>query len=89
MSKYFFKLNNLNAKPDRILNILNRSRLVKLYFQPRDVLKRFLHCISSQTVESNLALREGRTDISDIQRHLFSGKLKPILMSKFTFPKNK
>ena len=26
--------------------------------------------VSSQTVESNLALREGRTDILDILRHL-------------------
>ena len=34
--------------------------------------------ISSQTVASNLALREGRTGISDILslRHLCSGKLK-------------
>ena len=28
--------------------------------------------ISSQTLESNLAMREGRTNISDILRHLFS-----------------
>ena len=32
----------------------------------------------SQTVESNLAMREGRTDVSDILRHLFSRKLKRI-----------
>ena len=44
--------------------------------------------ISSQTVESNLVMREGRTDISDILRHLFSRKFKPILISKLTFPKN-
>ena len=29
---------------------------------------------SYQTVKSNLAMREGRTDISDMQRHLFSKK---------------
>ena len=33
------------------------------------VLLMYLHGISSQTGESNLALREGRKDISDIQWH--------------------
>ena len=48
-----------------------------------------LQGISSQTVKSNLVLRERRTDISDILWHLFSRKLKPILTSKLTFPTNK
>ena len=48
-----------------------------------------LQGISFQTVISNLALRERRTDISDILWHLFSRKLKPILISKLTFPTNK
>ena len=49
----------------------------------------FIQGISSQTVESNLVLREGRTDISDILRQLFSIKLSPILISRLTFPKIK
>ena len=47
----------------------------------------YLQGISSQTVRSNLAQREGKTNISNILWHLFSRKFKPILISKLTFPK--
>ena len=49
----------------------------------------YLQGISSQTVRSNLAQREGKTNISNILWHLFSRKFKTILISKLTVPKNK
>ena len=58
-----------------------------LWADPRSLLK--LQGISSQTVESNLALREGRKDISDILWQFFSRKHKPILISRLTFIKKK
>ena len=48
-----------------------------------------LQGISSQTVESNLALREGRTDISDILWHFFSRNHMPNLICNLTFYKKK
>ena len=47
----------------------------------------YVQIISSQTVECNLPQREGTKDISDILRHLFSGKLKTILMCKLSYQK--
>ena len=49
--------------------------------------KRAVQGIPSQTEESNLALREGRKDISDILWHFLSRKHKPILISELTFIK--
>ena len=40
----------------------------------------YIQGISSQTVDKNLALREERTDISDILRLLFSRKFWSILI---------
>ena len=45
--------------------------------------------IPSQTGKSNLALREGRKDISDILWQFFSRKNKPILISRLTFIRKK
>ena len=45
--------------------------------------------VRMQSVKSNLALREGRKDISDILWHFFSRKHKPILISELTFIKKK
>ena len=54
-------------------------------------LLKFAHIqgISSHTVISNSAQREGRTDISGILWHLFSSELMHILISKPTLPKKK
>ena len=49
----------------------------------------FVQGVSSHTVISNLALREGRKDISDILGHFFSRKHIPILISKLAFIKKK
>ena len=48
-----------------------------------------LHGISSQIGKSDLALREGRQDISDILWQFFSRKHMPILISKLIFIKKK
>ena len=48
-----------------------------------------LQGIPSQTGKSNLALREGRKDISDILWQFFSRKYWPILISELIFIKNK
>ena len=48
-----------------------------------------LQGIPSQTVKSNLALRDGRKDISDIPWHFFSRKHMPILISELVFIKKK
>ena len=45
--------------------------------------------IPSQTVKNNLALREGRKDISDILWQFFSRKHMPILISELVFIKKK
>ena len=45
--------------------------------------------IPSETGKSNLAMREGRKDISDILWHFFSRKHMPILTSELVFIKNK
>ena len=49
----------------------------------------YVQGIRSQTVKSNLALREGRKDISDILWQFFSRKHKPILICRLTFIKKK
>ena len=48
-----------------------------------------LQGIPSQTGKSNLVLREGRQDISDILWQFFSRKHMPILISELTFIKKK
>ena len=50
--------------------------------------RRHIQGISSQTVISNLAPREGKTDISNILWYLFSRMFKPIFIFKPTVPKN-
>ena len=49
----------------------------------------FIQGIPSQTGKSNLALREGRKDISHILLQFFSRKYWPILISVLIFIKNK
>ena len=65
---------------------------MKYYFELRldyYMSKTHIQGVSSHTVISNLALREGRKDISDILGHLFSRKHIPILISKLAFIKKK
>ena len=49
----------------------------------------FIQGIPSQTGKSNLALREGRKDISHILLQFFSRKYWPILIYELVFIKNK
>ena len=59
-----------------------------VYFQ-ENILYFDIQGIPLQTVKSNLALREGRKDISDILWHFFSRKHMPILISELVFIKKK
>ena len=58
-------------------NLLDLSEFIAAYIQG----------VSSQTGKSNLVLREGRKDISDILWHFFSIKFRPILISQLVFIK--
>ena len=75
---------------NKILPILTLLLLHRHLANPSPVfLGIFLQGVSSQTGKSNLVLREGRKDISDILWHFFSRKFRPILISRLVFRKKK
>ena len=76
-----------NNKVSKNLESMLQALFMDNFWKNCRLKKIHLQGVSCQNVISNLALREGRTDISEIQWHLFSRKLADILIHKLTIPK--
>ena len=85
---------NVSRKVEGMLKYRHPSRKRRVYPNGLSVQKSThrttrVQGISLQTVQSNLCLREGRKDISDILRCFFSRKHMHVLISKLIFMKKK